>query len=263
VDPATNSSFSGYRWRNGALTIQLLAVTETTPGAGDYRSAYQLQDAIHLPTRSGGLGEGREIGWGGIYAKAFTTSGAGNNVTIVPAAVDNGLLYESSVFWHWGDMTRFTTRGVGDPVLPGCYGDRPPTTLFNRETSRFQQREYNSLTEGFTAEEQRRYVEALRDLASSDPNVVRAAVEFLENLFNKETGSTGAQKNLTLGEYHRMRYYVPNNPDLILLPIDSGLFELDVDGTPVNVSDVERDLLPSLGPNYQPGRRSWIDLTPE
>jgi hypothetical protein len=267
-DPATNSRFDGYRWRNGALTIQLLAVTETNPGAGDYRTAYRLQDAVQnnvplLPTRSGGLGEGREIGWGGIYAKGFTTTGSGNNISIVPWAEENGLLYESSVFWHWGDMTRFTTRGVGDPVLPGCYGDRPPTTLFNRETSRFQQREYNALTEGFTAEEQRMYVEALRDLASSDPGVVQAAIEFLENLFNKLTGSTGAQQNLTLGDYHRMRYYIPNNPDLVLLPIDSGLFELDVDGTPVDVADVERDLLPSLGPNYQPGRRSWIDLVPE
>ena len=252
------SSFVGYRWRNGALTIQLLKVDEID---GVPVSAYRLQEEEYLPVRLPPAQEGRDFGFGGIYARAFKI----DDDVVVPLDEPNGLLYESSLFWHYGDMTRFTTRGQGNPVSPSCYGAMS-TTEFNRETATFNAPIYTALTEFFAdnPDQADRYVKWLDDLASGDENRVREAIDGLQALFAELVGEWGAQKDLTVADYHRLRVYVPNNPNLDLISIDRGIgVELEGDGTPVEVSDVERDLLPSLGPNYQPGRRSWIDLTPE
>jgi hypothetical protein len=243
---------TGYRWRNGALTIQLLAVNpDNTP-------AFTLQPEAELP-RGRGI-EGQDRGWGGAYAMAFTLSG-GTVVPVnsgTPPLMTNGMLYEGSQFWHWGDMTRFQQQGVGSSVTAFCYGasgNVAPSLMF--ETEWFTPGAYAQLTAGFTEAMQVEYANLLAQLQSSDPAVVEAALIALAEMF---------AANPNLAEYHRLRYYVPNSSQLQeshLIAIDrSNQDDPSVDGTPADIVDIERDLLPSLGPNYQLGRRSWIDLSP-
>jgi hypothetical protein len=252
-----NREGSGFRWRNGALTVQLLAVNP------DNTAAFELQPNELLP-RGSGI-EGQDTGWGGVYARGFTHSGD----TIVPLTDGStppaanspvsGMMYELSMFWHWGDMTRFQQQGVGRPVTAFCYGvtgNIAPSLMY--ETEWFTPGAYQQLTAGFTEALQAEYLRLLEQLKSDNPDNVAAALAALAEMF---------AANPNLATYHRLRHYVPNSKQLEehhLIAIDrGGLSDLAVDGTPVDVTDIERDLLPSLGPNYQPGRRSWIDLTPD
>jgi hypothetical protein len=271
-----NQEGRGFRWRNGALTVQLLAVNN------DNTPAFTLQDTAHLPDYLGGI-EGQDLGFGGAYAKAFTVGGGGggggrgrggggggdgtlvpvNNYSALPppaGAVTNGMLYELSMFWHWGDMTRFQQQGVGSPVTAFCYGasgNKGPSLMY--ETEWFTPGAYQQLTSGFTEALQQEYLNLLAQLQSNNPAIVEAALLALAEMFTA---------NPNIADYHRLRHYVPNSKQLQehhLIAIDRGGLSIDlaVDGTPGEVVDIERDLLPSLGPNYQPGRRSWMDLTPE
>jgi outer membrane protein assembly factor BamB len=274
VDPqvTVNLEGQGYRWRNGALTIQLLAVNP------DNSAAFTLQDLELLPV-SMEFTEGEDVGWGGIYAKGFTLTtgtpgagrpgrgggggggGGGGNLAPVADLGANGLLYESSVFWHWGDMTRFQTEGGGAPVSASCYGDtrnNRPSLMY--ETEWFTPGAYKQLTDGFDETLQQEYLDLLAMLASGDEGTVRSALERLGELF--------ANPDLRLADYHRLRHYVPNSKQLQdhhLITIDRRALEEDaplIDGTPAGVEDVELDLLPALGAAPRPGRWSWTDITP-
>ncbi len=254
-----NREGQGYRWRNGALTVQILAVDSNND------PAFELQPEAQLP-RGSGI-EGQDPGWGGAYARAFTITGSGNNQTVVPlhdgltqpATALSGMLYELSMFWHWGDMTRFQQQGGGNPVTSACYGAgnyTGPALMF--ETDWFTPGAYQQLTSNFTDELQQEYVRLLQELRSDNMEIVEAALEALAAMFLEHPN---------IATYHRLRHYVPNSRQLQehhLIAIDRGGVGTElVDGTPVEVIDIERDLLPSLGPNYQPGRRSWIDLVPQ
>lgn len=249
--PGNKSNLTGYRWRNGALTVQLLAVPD-----------FRLQD-VGLP-EAPGTEEGVDFGWGGIYAKAFeiTTETEGNkteDVVVPVSTADNGMIYELSMYWHWGDMARFQTQGVGGPVVPICYGTTNYVPSIARETEWFTPGKYADLTKAFADNEalQAEYATLIALLQSGQENLDDAVIRLQEIL----------SQNPRIDDYHRLRHYVPNSKQLQdrhLLAIDGGgTIDLAVDGTPVDVVDIERDLLPSLGPNYQLGRRSWIDLVPE
>lgn len=271
VDPhvTPNQEGEGYRWRNGALTVQLLAVSGNL-------SMFELQNPDHWPeavAQGQGKGsstptEGTTVGFGGAYAVGFDpiVSGSGGNQTtsITPSDVtDNGLLYESSIFWHWSDMLRFQSRGseTADPNNGSCYAGTSVID-YRREFEWFLQPAYDGLTADFSLEDQMEYARLLYNIENGID--VANNITQLQELFTQITGSWGAQKDLTIGDYHRMRVYVLNNPDLNLIELDRGLsFSPEDAGTPIDVIDIERDLLPSLGPNYQPGRRSWMDITPE
>jgi hypothetical protein len=240
--------WTGYRWRNGALTVQLLAA-----------DAFTLQDAEHLPVGTGQ--EGVDIGFGGAYAKAFNVVDGVvvplNDGSSPPAAgaATSGMLYELSLFWNYGDLARFQTQGTGQPVYPVCVGTRAyqPAVMFESEW--FTPGAYQQLTDGFTEEMQREYLRLLNEIANNNPEALVQLAEFFE-------------ANPNIADYHRLRHYVPNSKQLQqrhLIGIDRGdlTFDLAVDGTPAAVIDIEADLLPSLGPNYQPGRRSWADITPD
>jgi hypothetical protein len=256
--PVNKSTLTGFRWRNGALTVQLLAVN------GDNTSAFTIQD-VGLPV-SAGI-EGEDFGFGGIYAKAFDiqTEGTGNKAVDVVVPVDtstNGMLYELSMYWHWGDMARFQSEGVGGPVVPICYGTKDYVPSIARETEWFTPGKYAQLTADFTGSEenealQAEYATLIALLQSGQTNLDAAVIRLQEIL----------SMHPDIADYHRLRHYVANSKQLQdrhLIAIDGGgSIDLAVDGTPVDVVDIERDLLPSLGPNYQLGRRSWIDLVPE
>lgn len=246
-----NQEGTGWRWRNGALTVQLLAVEDGS------NWDFEIQN-VGLPEGTGI--EGVDLGWGGAFAKAFTLDGT----TVIPitsgdsppvsAAPVSGMLYELSTFWHWGDMARFQQEGTPSAH---CYGARQLVSALKFETEQYAAGFYQQLVKDFDEALQKEYLSALQDL--QDPSLAEAALIRLAEMFENDA---------KLAIYHRLRSYVSGakqlqgHPNLIL--IDRGGLNLQAeDGTPVDVLDIERDLLPSLGPNYQPGRRSWMDLTPE
>jgi hypothetical protein len=246
----------GYRIRNGALTMQLLQV-----GPNNERQ-YVLQPTSQLPTSKQTLGKG------GIYANAFTVAKVqGKDVfTLVTAA--NGLLYEASVFWNFGDMWEFQQQG--QPVA--CYGASTYNAVTTNELGGLNKAQYDGLVEDLRLNDELRaaYAGALDALANAKTEEqVRAALMALAAIFEERSGDWGVNKDLFMSDYHRLRSYAHEFKfKLDLLDIDKDLFsppppvELAVDGTPATVQDIELDLLPAAGPNYAPGRRSWIDITP-
>lgn len=261
ADKKDPPEWQGRRWRNGALTVQLLAVN----GDGVVDTAYTqglrvvdsftLQDWNHLP-RNPGTVEGIDLGWGGAYAKAFdipTDTVIPETTGLVqPTDATSGMLYELSMFWHWGDMARLQTSGAIFPVCLGAPGHKPRAMF---EGDWFTPGEYEQLTKNFTEALQKEYLELLAKIRAGD----EAALIRLAEMFKEFPG---------IADYHRTRHYVPNSKQLNdghLIAIDRGALDFDaaLDGTPAPVVDIEADLLPSLGPNFQPGRRSWIDIAPE
>lgn len=264
----SGSGSSGYRWRNGALTMQLLRVNS------DGTRAFDLQTV--------GLPEGRAnnptgIGWGGIYAKGFEfvdiIDPKNGRVTgqkmVVLSNPDNGLLFESSLFWNYGDMKEFQQQGQ-DLV---CFGDNNWSGFRRTEWDGLNSSQYSSLVENLRGDENElkdQYIAALAMLQSEA--TVDEGLRLLAAIFGTPVGSWAQGRgpeyaDLLLGYYDRMRSYAKRD-NLKLLDIDRDLFvlppppEVREDLTPAQVDDVEVDLLPAAGPNYAPGRRSWIDLTP-
>jgi hypothetical protein len=260
-----NGEGSGRRWRNGALTMQLLAVNA---GA----AAYELQDT-DLPVAKGNS----VVGNGGIYAKGFTSAANGPPYAVTPykspTFPQSGLLYESSVYWNWGDMWVFQQQGQSE----GCYGMAQYNAMLQNEISGLNSAQYSGLVSELRDNEtlQLEYAALLAELAAAtqagDEARIAKALEALALLFknNPIVGKWGVNQNLSLSDYHILRPYAHQDRfKLDLITIDLALFDqppnLDVvmDGTPAPVADVELDLLPAAGPNYEPGRRSWTDITP-
>lgn len=255
----TGSGSTGYRWRNGALTMQLLQVIDAAS-----------MDAPGFVLQEEGLPEGKNgaygvIGAGGIYAKGFELV-AGQ---VQPYTGDNGMLYEASLFWNYGDMKEFQQEGR-DLV---CFGDNQWASFRGTEWDGLNNAQYEGLVEELRGEDnllKQRYIDALALLQKEA--TVEEGLRILAQLFGTPVGDWAKGRDseyatLLLGYYDRMRSYAKRD-NLKLLDIDQDLFELppppDVreDLTPATVDDVEVDLLPAAGPNFAPGRRSWIDLTP-
>ena len=245
-----------FRWRNGALTMQLLAV-----GPGD--EANYLLQRDRLPISNQPI-----LGNGGIFARGFSVTGGGSNPTITPLEVDNGLLYESSVFWNFGDMWELQQQGQE----VACYGQPFYGAAESNELDGLNGGQYQALTADLTQDLIDAYDAALTDLLAG--NDIENALITLAGIFNELAGNWQNQE-YTLGDYHIMRNYIATQHNLrtgrldgFLLDIDRSLVQppppvdLGIDGTPAPVEDIELDLLPAAGPNYAPGRRSWIDITP-
>jgi hypothetical protein len=255
ITPNQEQQASGYRWRNGALTMQLLAVN------ADDSAGYLLQ-TTNLPVGS------RTIGNGGIFAAAFSVAKVQGKDVITPLAGPNGLLYEASVFWNFGDMWEF--QQAGQPIQ--CYGTSFYNAALTNEIGGLNSGQYNGLVENLRVDQTLldAYADAIALLANAQTEEqVRFALMALAALFDDQAGSWGRHDVLTLADFHRLRSYAHGDKfKLDLLDIDRDLFEppppveVEVDGTPANVQDIELDLLPAAGPNYAPGRRSWIDITP-
>jgi hypothetical protein len=260
-------SVSGYRWRNGALTMQLLRVNG---GAKDY-----ILQEDGLP--QGDPKKSSELGWGGIYAKGFELNdvfGNGGKVVgqemVVLEGLDNGMLFESSLFWNYGDMKEFQQEGQ-DLV---CYGDNQWASFRRTEWDGLNSSQYDSLVEELRGDDnalKQEYIDALALLQNEA--TVEEGLRELARIFGTPVGDWARGRDpeyesLLLGYYDRMRSYAKRD-NLKLLDIDQDLFELPPppqvteDLTPATVEDVEVDLLPAAGPNFAPGRRSWIDITPE
>lgn len=245
ITPVQERSAGGYRWRNGALTLQLLKVDDQ--GLRDF----ELQNSAQLPTYSKGNG--------GVYASAFSVSGK----TIIPlpgsGSAENGLLYELSMFWHHGDMYDYRNSGPA----PVCYGHPRYNANTAIDLGGVTLGEYNELiSEATRALIEEEYAAALASiaaaLASGDEEALRIALRALGVLLGE---------NPDLALYHAMRGYAPGHvPVQHLLEIDRQLGDgsggVALDQTPAEVDDVSQDDNPTRGPNFVTGRRTWIDLQP-
>ncbi|RKZ99547.1 MAG: hypothetical protein DRQ45_08520 [Gammaproteobacteria bacterium] len=252
------SEGNGFRWRNGALTVQLLKVNSSTSAA-----EYTLEDPDYLPTK----GNKR---FGGTYAKAFTFVGNGNNAvfTLQEGSNESGLLHETTMYWHLGDLSDGVQRG--SPASVPCYGDPSWSSVWTQETRGLTLGQYKALYEDIDASVLAAYDAAVIALESALAGGNETAI----NQALLELGQLIAA-NPDLAVYHRYRDYAPGNiPEQHLRDIDKdNIPDPDDpddnpsgdDGTPAEVDDLttgtgtelNRDI---LGPNFAIGRRTWIDL---
>jgi hypothetical protein len=263
-DPADNlhitelPSFegTGFRWRNGALTIQLLKVNN------DGSAGYTLQPVAYLPVKK--PPGARRIG--GTYAQAFTgtKTNHGNQYPdpLAKGANESGLLYENSMYWHFGDLADEIQRGA--PASIPCYGDPNWGSAFTQETRGLTLGQYQALFKDIDPDLLAAYDAAILTLeaalASGDETAITAALLTLANLLTDED----------LAFYDRFRDYAPGNiPEQHLRDIDKdrvpppgggGGGTSSDDGIPVDVVDLEDLDTETVGPNFNAGRRTWTDL---
>ncbi len=245
------SATTGYRWRNGALTVQLL----------DVDTGYELQAGSFMPKDKDGFIVG------GIHAKKYSAMGADKDVkkattdaiTVSEGANESGLLYEVTMFWHYGDLYKY--RNGHDAA---CYGSSNWQAAVNIERGGLTWGEYQALLDGLTdtSPEIVRYTKALQALedyinsGGEDEAVIKALVD-------EHNASVAA-----IAEYVKLRGYV----------LDLGLHHpvLSIDDTTTTTSDSPVTIgLPAavtgdpetpgdtVGPNYTPGRRSWTEISPK
>ena len=255
-----------YRWRNGALTVQFIATDsfvndpilnlKSNCSAANYNDACPLQDPKTLPRASAG----KKQRFAGTYAKAFKIDKVGGEDVVTSLDTSNsGLLYESTIFWHYSDLADILRRA--DPASIPCYGDANYNGALVQELGGLTLGEYNKLIDG------------LGDLTDPDSLISQyaALLETLqaainngnEALINKALLELGQllEDNPQLAEYEKFRDYAPGHiPENKLLgpdkdqTVDEGEPAQDVEQKPL----LDRD---TLGPNLTAGRRSWIDLS--
>lgn len=287
-DPALNlhltESLEGnggkWRTRNGALTLQLLKVNKENSDR-----EFNLQSDEFLPQTTRGQNTER---FGGTYAQMFTSvSNAGG--TRYPVAGDtsdldegegvwpeSGLLYESTLYWHYSDLADILRRG--DPASIPCYGDANYNSAVTQELGGLTLGEYQDLisglgdedTEGSLISEYSTRLNALLEaIAEGDQNAVNQALLDLGQLL--------ADNADTLGQYDRFRDYAPGHiPEQHLLDLDKDLDNPGGggggggsadDGTPVDVDDLEGFGMGGgsgsggglAGNDVLEGLRIWID----
>ena len=257
-DPADNLHITeipsregqGFRWRNGALTLQLLKVNNSTNAA-----EYTLQSAANLPSK----GSNR---FGGTYARAFSAAIVGGTPVISDGEGpdESGLLYESTMYWHLGDFADGIQRA--EPASIPCYGDPNWGSAFTQETRGLTLGQYQALYKDIDTALLALYDAAVLALeaaiAGSDQTAINAALLTLAELLQNED----------LAWYDNYRDYAPGNiaeKDLREIdknktpPPDGGGSSTD-DGIPVDVIDLEDLDTETIGPNFEAGRRTWIDL---
>jgi hypothetical protein len=255
ITPTGESGYTGYRWRNGALTVQLLKV------AGDGSADFTLQAQDDQPHKGTGNKMQRI---GGTYAQGFTIMGVGpaNKIPVfVDASTENesGLLYEAALFWHYSDLADNIQRGEAASIP--CYGAASYDSALTQEERGLtlgQYVEWRDALEG--TEDLARFASLLRTISNppSEDLLNQALLDLADLLANNDM----------LAEYAKYRDYVPGSviPEQQLLDIDKNLTDggntntSTVDGVPNNVINIENIDHESLGPNAVLGRRNWIDL---
>ncbi len=121
-DPRTLTEINGElvgRWRNGALTTQLVALSHFTsnPAINDVRITYPLDLRTSVPVPGfGDLSSRIDLNGNGTFERANHEFIGG-----LVAATAEERLYESTLFWHFGDLSQLllgTKPCYGDPEWP-------------------------------------------------------------------------------------------------------------------------------------------------
>ena len=265
---------SGFRWRNGALVVQLLAVSGAD---GEEKVGFTLQppdgsgSLKNLPVQS-------KQRFGGTHAYAYELVKDGSVTTALtrdPAdgtdykgPAQSGLLYEASMFWHYSELA--DNLRTGEPASTPCYGDPNWKGRISQEHGGLTLGEYQGLTnslvtacENSTADEEcplDAFARLLREIEQApDEDTLNQKLLEMADLLDA---------NPLLADYAKYREYAPGHiPEQHLLDIDKNLDDpgdggnsSSEDGTPADVTAIEVIDLESKGPNAVLGQRNWIDL---
>jgi hypothetical protein len=252
ITEAPSSEGSGYRWRNGALTLQLI-------DAG-INPATELQDPA------------TQVSGAGTIAKAFRLSGSGSKKTVVATdaekgAAESGMLYEANIFWHYNALVDALRNA--DPVNNsrppegGCYGGPG----------------YNGKTTidvgGTNPAETRKLFDDLQDeceqLADSDPDATCRLDRFVELRAIIENAETEDDLNQALLELANMLEddttgdltklnelwdYIPEDEK----PGCSDCGPTSTDKIPAKVKEFEAFVPEHTSPGLANGQLNWIDI---
>jgi hypothetical protein len=255
----------GYRWRNGALTVQLISA-DIDPST-DLQSLYRISG-------------------GGTHVKAFEVSNCGdldyNNNVVTPYdnADSHGLLYEATMFWHYSDLVDKIRNSDPDgnttPKDAPCYGGNGYSGANTIDAGGLTLGEYNALTDSLVDECKNFDPDAEPDKQVCDLERFGQLLDIIEDpdseaILNAALLELAALlgQNQALANYAAMRDYAGDKiPEHQKLTIDQQQCvgtECDPDatsndGTPNDI-ELYEDSTPELaGPNSVFGRRNWIDL---
>jgi hypothetical protein len=248
---------TGFRWRNGALTLQLLDAGSfynqncTATAARSTDCPLQHPDSL-LKNKNG-------VRSGGTFAQAFTAKFKGVKLSSeildrnAKAPNDSGLLYEAVMYWHYGrladDIRTSAELGSGNPSSTPCYGDPNYSSRLQIEASGANPGEVNRIIDkSITEDELRAYFSALGAVQNCGNDAV-ACGEALVAL------ATMLALDPDLALLDSILPYV--NIDDLDLPPDIGG---NVDSTPnrdVTSLDIDVGGKPQFVKSL---RRSWIDL---
>ncbi|MGB7933449.1 MAG: PilC/PilY family type IV pilus protein, partial [Gammaproteobacteria bacterium] len=247
----------GYRWRNGALTLQLLKVK--SDGTADYT----LQPASDLTSGSGTIAKAFTVGNKGAITADNTTKGPN----------ESGMLYEADIFFHYAALVdgirNSDPANNSTPPEGGCYGGSGYNGKTTIDVGGLNPADYKKLVNPLNAQcdadpascPLQRYSELLQiiEAPESDAQLNQALLD-LANLL-----ATSPE----LAEYVKYREYVSPkfNYGKDLLDIDRKQLEgggsgtsTNEDGTPLDVTTIETIDLEAKGPNFSYGRRNWVDI---
>jgi len=244
-----SDSLKGFRWRNGALTLQLLDA-----------SGFTLQEPASLLQDK----KGKRVG--GTFAKAFDAeldangdptgvitnrNSKGTDANDVPN--ESGLLYEAAMFWHYGrladDIRTVADLGSSGPSSTPCYGGNNYHSRLGIEAKGLNPGEINRIID--------------KEITQEELIAYALALQAVQNCGDNEQACIDAL--LALGEM------LASDPDLALLDSVREYLPEDFwddlpppgagdDSTPnreVESLDINEDIVPQLIPSM---RRSWIDL---
>ena len=269
ITKAPNSEGDGYRWRNGALTVQL--INASINPAADLQSEFMITGA-------------------GTHARAYTVSGSGSNEA--PTATDaekgsfdeSGLLYEISMYWHYSDLVDKLRNADPDsnttPKDAGCYGGAAYSGKNTIDAGGLTLGEYQALTGSLVQECEEFNSESEENIALGktvcDLERFGQLLEIIDNVESEEELNTALlelsellELNQALSDYVEMRDYAGDKiPEQHKLGIDQqqnndtddDTDSTGGDGTPNDIETFEEETPELAGPNSVFGRRNWIDL---
>jgi hypothetical protein len=263
ITEATRSENPGFRWRNGALTVQLLDA--------DIDPTTDLQPLATM------------VAGAGTHAKAYSVTYQGNTFTISATESDessspdeSGLLYEAAMFWHYSalvdELRNADPTSSSVPKDAACYAGNSYSGQTTIDVGGLTLGEYQALTDPL--------VDECDALALSDPNAVCDLNRFfqLQDIIDNATSESDLNQallelaqlldgNALLQAYADMRDYVGDKiPEQNKLEgdkiqgDDDNLQNDPNDGTPAQVTTIETIDLEARGPNFVFGRRNWIDI---
>ena len=247
------ANLTGFRWRNGALTLQLLDVND------DKTRNFTLQPANTLLVDKNGARKG------GTFAKAFDAEFKNGKLTgnitnrdskdTSGTIKQSGLLYEAAIYWHYGRLAD-DIRTAADPTLGGggpsstpCYGGNNYTSRLGIERSGANPGEVNRIV--------------TKNLSSAQLTAYYDAKQNVQNCANQASCAEALAK---------LAQMLADNPDLALY--DSIQAYMNPDDLPPEAHNDNNDASPNrdveslditegVKPQYiKDQRRSWIDLRP-
>jgi hypothetical protein len=269
ITKAASNEGKGYRWRNGALTLQLLDAA--------INPAAHLQDPTTM------------VSGGGTHARAYTvTKVKGKDVIAATPAEEiqtpvdeSGLLYETTVYWHYSSLVdeirNADPTSNATPKDAACYGGSGYNGKVNIDTGGLNSSEYRKLTAPLVAD----CAAVAAANAANGTNLICDLDRFGDLLEIIDNAQTPAELNKALLDlatllagnqdlrfYASLRDYAGRKvKESDRLDIDkseegggSGNQTGTSDATPANVTTIETIDLEARGPNYIFGRRNWVDI---